>query len=187
MILMQEFENLIKEFLNPLYRTALSMTRNEFDAHDLLQETVLKAFRHFDQFQKGTNFKAWVFKILVNTYINIYRKKTKEPPFTDFSTIEPVYEEIVRENQEFTLKEIDALREKLSDEVSQALDHLPEEYRIVFLLAVMEDFSYQEISNLVGCPIGTVMSRLYRARKVLKDELWNYAKKNGILKEGARR
>lgn len=180
---MQEFEGLVQEHLNALHRTALRMTRNEHDAEDLVQEAVLKAFRHFDQFEKGTNFKAWLFKIMMNTYINSYRKKVKEPPMTDFASVEPVYEEIVKESTQFSLDQIEILREKLSDEVSEALDRLPSEYRLVFLLAAIEDFTYQEISELVGAPIGTVMSRLFRARKMLREELLNYAKKYGIVKE----
>jgi RNA polymerase sigma-70 factor (ECF subfamily) len=180
---MQEFEALVQEHLNALHRTGLRLTRNEHDAEDLVQEAVLKAFRHFDQFEKGTNFKAWIFKIMMNTYINSYRKKVKEPQMTDFASVEPVYEEIVKEPSHFSLDQIEALKEKLSDEVSIALDRLPQEYRLVFLLAVIEDFTYQEISELVGAPIGTVMSRLFRARKMLKDELLNYAKKHGIVKE----
>jgi RNA polymerase sigma-70 factor (ECF subfamily) len=180
---MLEFEGLVQEHLNALHRTALRITRNEHDAEDLVQEAVVKAFRHFDQFEKGTNFKAWLFKIMMNTYINSYRKKVKEPPMTDFASVEPVYEEIVKESTQFSLEQIETLRDKLSDEVSEALDRLPSEYRLVFLLAVIEDFTYQEISELLGTPIGTIMSRLFRARKMLREELLNYAKQNGIVKE----
>ncbi len=177
----KEFESLAQDHLNALYRTALRMTRNEHDAQDLVQEAVLKAFRNFDQFQKGTNFKAWIFRIMTNTYINQYRKKVKEPAFTDFSLIEPIYEEIVKEPVHFSMAEIDSLRENLSDEVALALDHLAPEHRLVFLLATVEDFSYQEISKLTDCPIGTVMSRLFRARKLLREQLWNYAQKQRIV------
>lgn len=183
---MQEFEDLAGEHLNALHRMALRITRNTHDAQDLVQETVVKAFRHFCQFQKGTNFKAWIFKILVNTYINKYRKKVKEPPMTDFASVEPIYDQITQEARQFSLDEIDAMREKLSDEVSEALDRLPSEYRIVFLMAAVEDFSYREISELLNCPIGTVMSRLFRARKLLREALWTYASRNGILKDRPR-
>ncbi|MBI1884425.1 MAG: sigma-70 family RNA polymerase sigma factor [Chlamydiae bacterium] len=179
---MQEFETLIQEHFNPLYHTALRMTRNEADAKDLVQEAILKAFRNYDKFEKGTNFKAWIFKIMTHTYINQYRKKSKEPPLTDFSTVEPIYEEIVKEQPSFSLDQIELLRDQVEDEVSVALDHLPPEYRLVFLLATVEDFSYQEISEVVGCPIGTVMSRLFRARKFLKEELFSYAKERGIVR-----
>lgn len=178
---MEEFENLAQEVLNPLYRTALRMTRNEHDAQDLVQEAVLRAFKNFEKFQKGTNFKAWIFKIMTNTYINQYRKKAKEPPLTDFALVEPIYEEITREPVHFSMDEIDTLREKLSDEVTEALDALAPEYRLVFLLSTVEDFSYLEISQLTDCPIGTVMSRLFRARKLLRESLWNYAKKERII------
>ena len=177
----KNFEGLVQEHFNLLYRSALRMTRNEFDASDLVQEAVVKAYRHFEQFQQGTNFKAWIFKIMINTFINDYRKKSKEPPMTDFASVEPIYEEIRQEPHSFNIEDLDSLKEKLSDEVTEALDRLPSEYRVVFLMAVLEDFSYQEISDLLNCPIGTIMSRLYRARKMLREELWNYAKKNRIL------
>jgi len=178
---MQEFEARLQEHMNALYRTALRMTRNEHDAEDLVQEAVLKAFRHYRQFEKGTNFKAWIFKIMTNTYINQYRKKVKEPPMTDFSNVEAVYDEISKDESQFSLDEIELLREKLSDEVIQALDRLAPEYRLAFLLAAVEDFSYEEISKLLDCPVGTVMSRLFRARKSLREYLWNYAAQNRLI------
>ncbi|MBI1870121.1 MAG: sigma-70 family RNA polymerase sigma factor [Chlamydiae bacterium] len=184
---MSEFESLAQEHFNSLYHTALRMTRNVEDAQDLVQETILKAFRHYSQFEKGTNFKAWIFRILTNSFINQYRKKSKEPPITDFTSIEPIYEEITKSTTQFSLGEIESLREKLSDEVKLALDKLPDEYRMVFLLSVIEDFSYQEISEILSCPVGTVMSRLFRARKILREELFNFAKKNGVIQRNWQR
>lgn len=181
----KEFDALFRPLVDPLYRTAQRMTRDPVRAEDLVQETALRAFRNFNQYEPGTNFKAWVFRILTNEYINLYRQKARRPGMVDFADVEPVYEEIATEPQYFSLGELDVLRERLTDEVSQALDRLAPEFREVLLLSVFEEFSYKEISSILKIPMGTVMSRLYRARQALQKDLRGLAEEAGILKRTA--
>ncbi|KAF0243416.1 MAG: RNA polymerase sigma-70 factor ECF [Planctomycetota bacterium] len=173
------FEKIAFEHLDRLHGTALKLTRNAAEADDLVQETYTRAFQHFGQFEQGTNFKAWIFRILVNTYINGYRRKGRAPALVDFSEMEPVYEEAVQETS-FLNQPVSSLYERLDDEVKQALEKLPEEYRVVLLLASVEGFSYEEIAKMVGIPIGTVMSRLFRARALMRRNLVEYAKEHGL-------
>ena len=173
------FEKIAFEHLDRLHGTALKLTRNAAEADDLVQETYTRAFQHFGQFEQGTNFKAWIFRILVNTYINGYRRKGRAPALVDFTEMEPVYEEAVQETS-FLNQPVSSLYERLDDEVKQALEKLPEEYRVVLLLASVEGFSYEEIAKMVGIPIGTVMSRLFRARALMRRNLVEYAKEHGL-------
>ncbi len=179
----QEFEQVALVHLNALYNAALSMTREEKEAEDLVQETYLKAYRFFHQFERGTNCKAWLFKILQNTYINRYRKRSKEPPTVDVQDVDSLceYEELP-EGEKNILEDEGVLKFLVSDDVYRALDMLPAEFRLVVIMADIEEFSYKEIATILGCPIGTVMSRLHRGRRLLQQSLFEYAKKLGYLK-----
>ena len=181
-----DFEAAAVPFVDALYNTALRMTRNPQDAEDLVQETYLKAYKYYDKFTEGTNFKAWLFRILKNTFINNYRKRQQEPPQNAFDEIEDVFEtQVSSESGSIPNPEEDALENVLDEDVQRALDALPDEYRMVVLLADLEDFSYQEIADILEIPVGTVMSRLYRARRRLEAEMLRYAKEHGYIRSGA--
>ncbi len=176
-----EFEALAGPHLDALYRTALRMTGESASAEDLVQESVLRAFRSFGRFERGTNFRAWIFTILTNQYINEYRRKGKGPALTDFAESEPAGAE---EPVHLTAEDVERLAEHLGDEARKALGKVPPEFRIVFLLSTFEEMSYKEISQVVGIPMGTVMSRLFRARGILREELAAFAREAGWLREG---
>ena len=179
----QEFEAEALGHLDALYNTALQLTRNDNDAQDLVQETYLKAYRFFHQFQPGTSCKAWLFKILKNTFINIYRKKVKEPDMVDFNTVEP-FLELVRENNSAFVADTEAriMDKFLDDEVNAALQRLPSDFRLAVILTDIEGFSYEEVAQIMDCPIGTVRSRLSRGRKMLQAPLYHYGVREGIIK-----
>jgi RNA polymerase sigma-70 factor (ECF subfamily) len=180
------FEAAAVPYVDALYNTALRMTRNPQDAEDLVQETYLKAYKYYDKFTEGTNFKAWLFRILKNTFINNYRKRQQEPPQNAFDEIEDVFEsQVSTESGSIPNPEEDALENVLDEDVQRALDALPDEYRMVVLLADLEDFSYQEIADILEIPVGTVMSRLYRARRRLESEMLRYAQEHGYIRSGA--
>jgi len=180
----REFEALALEHMCALYNTALKLTRNELDAEDLVQETYLKAFRFFDKFQRGTNFKAWIFKILMNSFINKYRKDSRAPQRVEFDKVEYFLEhDASEEPTKFRGTYDESLYSDLFDDVIQeALDRLPEDFRTVVLLSDIEGFSYKEIAQIVGCPLGTVMSRLSRGRHLLRRQLAGYAREQGYVK-----
>jgi RNA polymerase sigma-70 factor (ECF subfamily) len=181
-----DFEAAAVPFVDALYNTALRMTRNPQDAEDLVQETYLKAYKYYDKFTEGTNFKAWLFRILKNTFINNYRKRQQEPPQNAFDEIEDVFEsQVSLEGGSIPNPEEDALENVLDEDVQRALDALPDEYRMVVILADLEDFSYQEIADILEIPVGTVMSRLYRARRRLEAEMLRYAQEHGYIRSGA--
>jgi len=181
-----DFEAAAVPFVDALYNTALRMTRNPQDAEDLVQETYLKAYKYYDKFTEGTNFKAWLFRILKNTFINNYRKRQQEPPQNAFDEIEDVFEsQVSADSSSIPNPEEDALENVLDEDVQRALDALPDEYRMVVILADLEDFSYQEIADILEIPVGTVMSRLYRARRRLEAEMLRYAKEHGYIRSGA--
>ena len=159
-----DFDSLVMPYLDSLYNTAYRMTRSAEDAEDLVQETFFKAYKYYDKFEEGTNLKAWLFKILKNTFINNYRKKKLEPRSVDFAEIE------------------DSFTGVLDDDVRKALESLPYDYRMVVILADLEDFSYKEIADILDCPVGTVMSRLYRGRKLLEKTLLKYARHHGYIR-----
>jgi RNA polymerase sigma-70 factor (ECF subfamily) len=178
-----EFESLALEHMDALYASALRLTRSPKDAEDLVQDTYLKAFRFFDSFERGTNIKAWLFKILTNTFINKYRRKVKEKemaeaPAEDVMLDRFVSSEAVRALQD---PESDFFSKMLSDEVVEALDKVPVDFRMVVILADIQDFSYKEIAEIVGCPVGTVMSRLFRGRRILQKHLYDYAIREGVI------
>lgn len=160
----------------------MRLTRDPVEAQDLVQETYLKAYRFFHRFESRTNIKAWLFTLLRNTYINTYRKASRQQQ-VDFDQIAPMY---AATSSEPELKDHRSAEEMLGylvqDDVKRALDALPEEYRLVVLLADLEDFAYKEIAAIIGCPVGTVMSRLFRGRRLLRKSLAEFAKKSGYVK-----
>lgn len=174
----QDFEALALPHLDALYRTALRMTGQSASAEDLVQEAYLKAFRNYHRFEPGTSFKAWVFTILTNSYINEYRRKVRGPLVADLSQVEPAAED---EPLYLSSEEIERIKDSVGDEAKTALDKMPDDYRIIFLLSTIEELSYKEIAATLGIPIGTVMSRLFRARSFLRKELGTYARETGFL------
>lgn len=174
----EDFQALALPHLDALYRTALRMAGQAASAEDLVQETYLRAYRNFDRFQAGTNFKAWIFTILTNIHINDFHRKAMGPSLSDFSKTEPAGpEEVVH----LSVEEVEALKDHVGDEAKRALEAMPAEYRIVFLLATLEEMSYKEIAATQNIPIGTVMSRLARARCFLRKELTTYARNARLL------
>jgi RNA polymerase sigma-70 factor, ECF subfamily len=180
-----DFDSQAMPYLDSLYNTAYRMTRSAEDAEDLVQETFFKAYKYYDKFEEGTNLKAWLFKILKNTFINNYRKRKLEPRSVDFAEIEDSFERIVRrDNTGQPDPEAEYFHGLLDDDVKKALDSLPYDYRMVVILADLEDFSYKEIAEILDCPVGTVMSRLYRGRKLLEKALLKYARQHGYIRGG---
>lgn len=166
--------------LRALYNFGYRLTLDEDDARDLVQETYLKAFRFIDSFRKGTNAKAWLFRILKNGFINEYRKKKKEPAKVDYQEVENIYnaeEPVGTMNAELR---VEALQDELGDEISGALNTLDTDFKTVILLCDVEGFKYEEIAEILDIPIGTVRSRLHRARQILKEKLVRYAREMGI-------
>lgn len=178
-----EFEAEALRHLDALYRTALRMTRSEADAEDLVQETYIRAFRFRDQFTLGTNMKAWLFRILTNTFINTYRRRTAQPEVTDLDGIDEfsLYRRMADDRAASTSPDPEAelLNSVVDTEVTDALEALPEKFRTTVLLDV-EGFSYKEIAEMLAIPIGTVMSRLHRGRKFLQKRLYDLARERGI-------
>lgn len=173
--------------MDALFNLALTLTRNRKDAEDLVQEAYLRAYRFFDSYQTGTRIKAWLFRILRNTFINRYRARKVRPEEVDFSKIEAVYEKVVDDELlgDSRKSPEDVVMDGVLDfEVQEAMDALPEEYRAVVVLALVEDLSYKEIAGTLSIPIGTVMSRLHRGRKLLQARLVEYATKKGIIGKG---
>lgn len=179
------FEEMAMPFVDSLYNTAYRMTRNAEDAQDLVQETYFKAYRYYDKFTEGTNLKAWLFKILKNTFINNYRKKQKQPFQTDFADIEESLESRVQQDAHRgpTRPDEILLENVLDEHVQKAMDSLPQDYRMAVVLADLEGFSYKEIADILDVPVGTVMSRLYRGRKLLEESMLRYARDHGYLRE----
>lgn len=176
-----DFERQAIPHMDALYNYAIKMTGDSDDASDLIQDTYLKAFRFFDKFEQGTNCKAWLFRIMKNTFINNYRKSVKEPDKVDYEDVENFYENIKASNTDSAHLEKDIYDNLLDDELSQAISSLPEDFRTVVILADIEGFSYDEIADFIDIPVGTVRSRLHRARKMLFTTLYDYAGKKGYL------
>lgn len=178
-----EFEKEAIPHMDALYNFALRMTGDSDEADDLVQETYLKAFRFFDKFERGTNCKAWLFRIMKNTFINSYRKSSKEPDKIDYEDVENFYENIKPSSTDSAHLEKEMYDNLLDDELSNALASLPEDFRTVIILCDIEGFSYDEIADFVDIPVGTVRSRLHRARKMLFAKLYNYASDKGYIEK----
>lgn len=179
--LSEEFEREAVPHMDALYNFAIKMTGDSDDASDLLQETYLKAYRFWEKFEKGTNCKAWLFRIMKNTYINTYRKNAKEPDKVDYEEIENFYENIKPSSTDSAHLEKDLYDNLLDDELSAAISSLPEDFRTVIILCDIEGYSYEEIADFVDVPVGTVRSRLHRARKMLFTKLYKYASDKGYV------
>ncbi len=177
-----QFEQIILPYLNPLYTFALQMTRSSADAEDIVQETFVKAYRAFDQLQDRTRGKAWLMKIAINVYRDWYRKMMRAPLQISFEMLDPASFTLSFSEWSADPEQL-VVTKTLEREVQLALDDLPPEFKMVILLADVEGFSYQEIAEILECPIGTVMSRLHRGRKLLRASLWDYAKRCGYVQE----
>ncbi|HEX2195317.1 MAG TPA: sigma-70 family RNA polymerase sigma factor [Actinomycetota bacterium] len=171
--------------LDSLYASALRMTRNPADAEDLVQETMLRAYRSFDRFEEGTNLKAWLFRIMTNAYINTYRKKQREPKKVSAEELEDfdLYQELKNHDDQFSQTPERIVLDSLVDtDIIEAIDDLPEQFRLAVVLSDVEGFSYAEMAEIMDVPLGTVMSRLHRGRKALQKRLWELARDRGIVR-----
>ena len=181
----REFEEVALKHTDALLRTALRMTKNESDADDLVQETMLKAYRFFDRFERGSNIKAWLFKIMTNIFINDYRRKSRKPTGVSYDDIDDnfLYHQLEGSQGKVTDPEESLFTKLLDTDVRAAIDELPEDFRIVVVLAFLEQFSYEEIAEIANIQLGTVKSRLHRARKLLQKSLWQHAVARGFSVE----
>ncbi len=166
-----------------LYNYALRMTYNRADAEDLVQETFLKAFRFWESYEKGTNIRAWLFRIMKNAYINRYRKEKKEPETVEYEEVENFYNSVRETASESSDLQETLYNNLLEDDVATAIAELPEDFRTVVILCDIEGLTYEEVAEFVDCPIGTVRSRLHRGRKLLRAKLLDYARKRGYVEE----
>jgi RNA polymerase sigma-70 factor (ECF subfamily) len=182
--LRKRFEAEALPLLPGMYSAAYRLTRNAADAEDLIQETFLRAYRAYHQFEPGTNLKAWLYRILTNSFINSYRKKQREPQTVSDEEVQDwyLYSKMAEDGMEPSAEA--AVLESLPDEdVQEALSSLPEQFRMAVLLADVEGFSYKEIAEIMGVPIGTVMSRLHRGRKALEKRLWDVVRERGLVRD----
>jgi RNA polymerase sigma-70 factor (ECF subfamily) len=179
----REFQSEALPHMDLLYNYALRMTYNSADAEDLVQETFLKAFRFWDSYEKGTNIRAWLFRIMKNAYINRYRKEKKEPETVEYEEVENFYNSIRESVTESSDLQETLYNNLLEDDVATAIAELPEDFRTVVILCDIEGLTYEEVAEFVDCPIGTVRSRLHRGRKLLRAKLLDYARKRGYVEE----
>ena len=186
-----DFERDAMQYTRQLYTAAMRVTRNPSDAEDLLQETFLKAYQAYHTFEAGTNLKAWLYRILTNTYINKYRKESRRPSEVDLGSVEDLYlyrrigsEESAEAARTTEDRVLDGLVES---DIKAAVESLPVNFRLPVLLADLEGFAYKEIAEILNIPVGTVMSRLHRGRKAMQRALWDYAAKRGLVPEGLKR
>jgi RNA polymerase sigma-70 factor (ECF subfamily) len=171
--------------LDSLYGAALRMTRNPADAEDLVQETMLRAYRAFERFEPGTNLKAWLFRILTNAYINVYRKRRREPQKVSQEQVEDfdLYQELKDHDPSFDeTPETIVLDNLVDSDILEAIEDLPEQFRLAVVLSDIEGFSYAEMAEIMDVPMGTVMSRLHRGRRALRKRLWELARERGIVR-----
>lgn len=175
----QIFNNEFLPHLRSMYNFGYRLTLDQDDAKDLVQDTYLKAYRFIESFQKGTNAKAWLFRILKNSFINDYRKKSKEPSKVDYQEVETYYNSDDVDRQITPDLRVEALKDMIGDEISNALNSLDVDFRTVIILCDLEGFKYEEMAKILDIPIGTVRSRLHRARQLLKEKLSLYAKQMG--------
>ena len=182
----KEFEEEAMPHMDALYRTALRMTKNEGDAEDLVQEAMVKAYRNWDKFETGSNCRAWLFKIMTNIFINDYRSKSRAPVSINMDDIDDNFllgQLAIGDGSDDPEKRLFA--KVFDDDVRKAIEELPDDFRIVVILSFLEGFSYQEIADIVDLQLGTVKSRLHRGRKLLQKQLYDYAVKNGYIKDTA--
>ena len=183
----EDFTNDAMQHAPQLFSTAMRMTRNRSDAEDLVQETFIKAWRSFATYQQGTNLRAWLFRIMTNTYINKYNAQQRKPTETELDDVEELflYKRLgsVDQSQLSQSAEDQMLSLFTDDEVKKALEELPEQFRITVLMSDVEGFSYKEIAEILEIPLGKVMSRLHRGRKAMQKMLYEYAKERGLINE----
>jgi RNA polymerase sigma-70 factor, ECF subfamily len=177
------FERDAMEYAPQLYSAALRMTRNPADAEDVVQETYLKAYRGYGSFEEGTNLKAWLYRILTNTYINKYRRTQRRPNEVELGELQDLYlyKRLGEQSGASVSAESEALDMFVDEDIIEAIDSLPETFRLPVVYADVEGFSYKEIADILDIPIGTVMSRLHRGRKALQRKLWNLAVEHGLV------
>ncbi len=176
----KDFEEEAVPHMSALYNFAVRLAKDREDAADLVQETMMKAFRFFHSFERGTNCKAWLFRIMKNSYINRYRKTSKAPDTVEYDAVEEFYDTIKASSVETSTLEDQLFNQALDDQVSDAIQQLPDDFRTVIILCDIEGFTYEEIAEFIDCPIGTVRSRLHRARKILAATLSEYARDRGF-------
>lgn len=178
-----QFEKEFMPLIGSLYNFAYRLTLDEDDANDLVQETYLKAYRFFDSYEQGTNAKAWLFRILKNSFINEFRKKSKQPSKVDYQEVESFYNsDDVDENITVDLR-VESIQDMIGDEIANALNALAVDFRTIIILCDLEGFTYEEMAKILDIPIGTVRSRLHRARNLLKEKLKEYAGTMGYNKQ----
>lgn len=182
----EDFNSEVAPHLNSLKNYALKLTNDLDGSKDLLQDTLLRAFRFFLNFEKGTNAKAWLFKIMKNSFINDYRKKIKLPVRVDYADIQNISENRMAGDVIVQHSQDEAFKNVFDDDIINALEILPDEFRTIVILCDIQGYSYKEISDFIDCPIGTVRSRLHRTRKILYPLLYKYAQENGYFKSKMR-
>ncbi len=181
----EKFEKVSLQYMDILYSSALRLTKNSAEAEDLVQDTYLRAYRFFDKFLEGTNFKAWIFRIMTNTFINKYRKKARSPQQVELDKVSFFIEDehVEHDNRTINVYEKDTYHELFDDEINVALDRLSKNFKQIIVLADVEGLTYREIAEKADIPLGTVMSRLFRARRMLQKSLYGVGKERGFIQQ----